>query len=136
MAKTFKKGQEIIAKLPNGEEVKGEYIEPYGIDGHSFYRMVFDGTDARGNAKFKKVRYGVRECSIRPINIVSKPSYEQYRAWLSRATILEKRMNSIGSEMVSNLDPEKGRALLRKYERTSKHVVEISKKIEEYERAN
>ena len=136
MAKTFKKGQEIIAILPNGEEVKGEYIEPYGMDGHSFYRMVFDGTDARGNSKFKKVRYGVKECNIRPVSITSKPSFEQYRAWLSRATALEKRMLSIGREMNNNLDPNEGNRLLRKYERTSKQIVEISKKIEEYERAN
>ena len=40
---TFKKNQKVIATLPNGREVEGVYIEPYGSDGHSFYVNEFSG---------------------------------------------------------------------------------------------
>jgi hypothetical protein len=141
MAKTFKKNQAIVATLPTGRVVEGVYIEPYGVDGHSFYVNEYEGTGTNGLPRYTQKRYGVKEEFIEASTSspTSEPSEAQYKAWLKRAMELEARIDADKKE-IENLkktgveeDSKMIEKLNRKIERNSEKLSEINQKIEEFE---
>lgn len=132
--KTFKKNQQIFAKLPTGREVEGFYIEPYGANGHTFYVLEFNGIGKGGEPQYKKVRYGVQDEFISAMpKDESKVSTMQYKAWLKRAMDLEVRINEIEKNIYSSTDDKEKEKLKKKLDRNNKKLKELNAKIEEYE---
>jgi len=132
--KTFKKNQQILAKLPTGREVEGFYVEPYGANGHTFYVLEFNGIGKGGEPQYKKVCYGVQDEFIFEIpKDNSKVSTFQYKAWLKRAMDLEARINE-SEDTISKLAdcPDKTKEQ-KKLERYKNKLKDINAKIEEYE---
>lgn len=133
--KTFKKNQRIVATLPTGRHVEGFYIEPYGINGHSFYVNEFSGIGRNGEPIYKKAQYGVSEelIDIAPKKETDKPSLSQYKAWLKRAIDLTNRIDE-STEAISKLadSPDKIREE-KKLKRFEEKLSAINAKIKEYE---
>ena len=134
MAK-FQQGQRVVVTLPSGRSIEGVYLNPYGNNGHSFYVNEFIGMSRNGEPIYKKVTYGFKDCSINPIESpsISKPSIQQYKAWLERAINLESRINESETLIEKIADgPDKERET-KKLERHRGKLKQIRKKIEEYE---
>jgi hypothetical protein len=134
MAKTFKRNQPIVAKLPTGRVVEGLYIEPYGSNGHSFY--VNEPSGVRGNKViYKKTMYGVQDEFIEPMDKHSMhASNEQYKAWLIRAMSLEDRIKEDKKLLAINkYNDNEVKKLERKIARSEDKLMEINNKINEFE---
>ena len=132
----FQKGQRVVVTLPNGKSIEGIYLNPYGNNGHSFYVNEFIGMGRNGEPIYKKVTYGFKGCSISPIESpsISKPSIQQYKAWLERAINLESRINESETLIEKIADgPDKEREI-KKLERHRGKLKQIRKKIEDYEK--
>jgi len=132
----FQKGQRVVVTLPNGKSIEGVYLNPYGNNGHSFYVNEFIGMGRNGEPIYKKVTYGFKGCSISPIESpsISKPSIQQYKAWLERAINLESRINESETLIEKIADgPDKEREI-KKLERHRGKLKQIRKKIEDYEK--
>ena len=126
MTKVFKKNQRVLAVLPTGRVVEGVYIEPYGATGHSFYANEYEGEGRDGKPIYSKKRYGVQDESIEAVESnVSSASFEQYKAWLKRASDLEAKIEELSSDKT-----EKN---AKKIERYNSKLSQITAKITEYE---
>ena len=135
MAK-FQEGQRVIVTLPSGKSIEGVYLNPYGNNGHSFYVNEFVGIGRNGEPIYKKVTYGLKNCSINPISSpsISKPSIQQYKAWLERAIDLERRVDESEALIEKIADgPDKEREM-KKLVRHKGKLNQIRKKIEDYEK--
>lgn len=135
MAK-FQQGQRVVVTLPSGRSIEGVYLNPYGNNGHSFYVNEFIGIGRNGEPIYKKVTYGLKNCTISPISSpsISKPSIQQYKAWLERAINLESRINESETLIEKIADgPDKEREA-KKLARHKGKLKQIRKKIEDYEK--
>jgi hypothetical protein len=100
MEKKFKKNQPVVVKLPTGKVVEGFYLEPYGVNSHSFYVYEYDGM-LGGKPHYKKVTYGVKEEFILPATDENKESNKHYESLIKRANILKERIKNDEKELES-----------------------------------